>query len=245
MCSRRSPWHPRRKVIAWLAAALPLGVVEAGVQLIMPASREAVVLHLDIRAERWATAALTEDRGSILRTVDRLQYQHRFAEAEGLLTQLLKDSPQDTDALLQRAQLRVTQQNARGALADCLRAAPRLDALAASACQAQALGALGQVASARRLLDAALTNARSTPGIACWAQGIAAELAARDGAFDVAEHWHRAALAGAGDTHYPRIAYAQFLLQQKRPEEALQLLAATPDSPSVMQLRRRALELRP
>ena len=245
MCSRRSSWHPRRQVIAWLAAALPLGVVEAGVQLITPGSREAVVLRIDVRAERWATAAATEDRGSVLQMVDRLQYQHRFAEAESLLTGLLKDSPQDTDALLHRAQLRVLQQNARGALADCLRAAPRLDALAASACQAQALGALGQVASARRLLDAALTKARSTPGIESWAQGIAAELAAREGAFDVAERWHRAALAEAGQSHYPRIAYAQFLLQQQRPADTLQLLAATPDSPTVMQLRRRALELLP
>ena len=246
MSTRRSALRLWLQALALPAAALATGAVEAGVKLFTPVSREEVVLQIDVRSEqRWATAIDSSDRASVLRAADRLQFQHRFDEAEALLTRWLRESPLDTDVLLQRAQLRIAQKNPRGALADCLRAAPRLDALAASACQAQAEGALGQVAGARRLVESALAHTHSTASVASWAQGIAAELAARDGATSVAEGWYRAALATDGSSHYPRVAYAQFLLDQKRPDDALQLLAAAPDTPSVMRLRRRALEFVP
>jgi predicted Zn-dependent protease len=121
--------------------------------------------------------------------------------------------------------------------------------LAATACQSQALARLGHTDRARDALDAALAqandSARETPAIRSWAAGIAAELAAAAGDHASAEARFREALALAGETHYPRIAYAQYLLERQRPQDALRLLATAPDDGSVMRLRRQALEMSP
>ena len=242
----RPPRQRPVSVYVLLVAGALASAVEAGTQLFTPPSRETVILQLDPRGQPGRAVETRDgDRSWTLQQADRLQYQHRFAEAESLLTRWLAAAPLDTDALLQRAQLRVAQNNPRGALGDCLRASPRLDSLAASACQAQAQGALGQISAARQLIEAALARSRSSTAIESWAQGLAAELAARDGAIGDAERWHRAALANAGGAHYPRVAYAEFLISQRRRSDALQLLASAPDSSTVMRLRRRALDLTP
>jgi predicted Zn-dependent protease len=162
-----------------------------------------------------------------------------------MLDDWLARHPDDVTARLQRAQLRIARDNARGALADCLYAAPQLSALAGSACQAQAMASLGGVARSRELVEAALARSSDTRTVRSWAQGIAAELAARDQDTTAAERWYRAALADAGTAHYPRVAYAEFLLAQGRPAEVLPLLAKAPEDATVLRLRRRALEKLP
>lgn len=206
---------------------------------ITPADPDAVVLRLEPRLTR-ASRGLTP-----LQQADRLQYRHRYAEAEAVLGAWLAQHPDDVTARLQRSQLRIARDNPRGALADCLHAAPRLSALAASACQAQATAALGSVDRARELVETALQRATDARAVRSWAQGIAAELAARDSDFPAAERWHRAALTDAGDAHYPRVAYAEFLLSQGRAAEVLPLLANAPEDATVLRLRRRALEKLP
>jgi tetratricopeptide (TPR) repeat protein len=228
--SRRIP-----AAIACLATiGLSAGAQAAGVD-VTPADPEAVVLQLDRRV-------VTAHADGILEEVDRLQYRHRFADAERLLDQWLAARPRDGNARLQRSQLRIAQGNARGALADCLQGAPWLDALSASACESQALGALGQTARARQLIETALSRAQHDAPALAWAQGIAAELAAREGAVEVAEAWHRRAVAQRNAGHFARIAYAEFLLARARPREVLKLLASTPDDETVMSLRRRAIQ---
>jgi HupE / UreJ protein len=200
-----------------------------------------------------ATAVDIADRPAVLRAVDSLQYAHQFAAAERLISRRLAFEPDDGAALVQRSQLRIALHDYRGALADCVRASRDLDALTASACQAQAEGALGRVREARRLVETALARAAERPPADAaapddpaqslgWAQGIAAELAARDGDPDAAEIWHHAAIAHAGAGHFPRLAYAQFLLERQRPRAALDLLADAGDSASVVDLRRLALQ---
>jgi predicted Zn-dependent protease len=174
--------------------------------------------------------------------VDRLQHRHRFAEAEKLLDTQLAARPGDPQLLLKRAQIRLLQRNARGALADCVRATPRLDALSATACRAQALGAMDQVRLARAMIEAALARTDSTPQTVSWASGIAGELAQTDGDSKRAEVWLRRSVATAGRSHYPRIAYAQFLLEQRRYDEVLGVLEGMPDASAVKALRRRALD---
>lgn len=203
---------------------------------ITPADRDTIVLRLP-ESQRPPAKPLTAPQRA-----RRLQYQHRYADAALLLDQWLQQHPDDADARLQRAQIRLALVQPRAALADCLRAAPRLDALAATGCQAQAMAALGAITRARADIEAALARAESSPDVMSWAQGIAAELALRTGDVRGAERWHRAALGNAGSAHFPRIAYAEFLLQQDRPAEVLALLASVPDDASAMRLRRRALE---
>jgi predicted Zn-dependent protease len=181
----------------------------------------------------------------LLALADRLQHQHRFGAAEAVLAAHLANNPDDANTLLRRAQIRLEAGKSREALADCLRASARLSALAASACQAQAMAQLGQARRAREQIEAALAQSGDADTVATvsWATGIAAELAAQLGDTAAAEAHYRHSLATAGDAHFPRIAYAQFLLDQKRPRDALRLLASAHDDSSVRRLRRLALEM--
>ncbi len=240
-----------------LAAAAAV-VAAGGVRLVTPPAPDAVILRLDPRVARppVPVAGVARDRELLVRA-DRLQYQHRFDAAEAALGQWLAKNPGDGAVLLKRAQLRIAMGRPQAALADCLRAAANLPALAASGCEAQVLGSLGERARARRLIESALAAAGAGQGAVpatasaiarqparadlSWAAGIAAELADRAGDPLAAERWHKLALATAGHSHYPRIAYAEFLLAQRQPERVLKLLAAAPDDAAVMSLRRRAL----
>lgn len=238
MSARRSgPWAC---AAAFALLALRTAAADAHeATRITPASADTVVLRLEPRLTR-PSHALTP-----LEQADRLQYRHRYAEAEAILDAWLERRPDDGAARLQRSQLRMARGNPRGALADCLQSASQLTALAASACQAQAMAALGALPRARALLEAALARASDAPPVVSWAQGIAAELASGERDFAAAERWHRAALATAGTAHYPRVAYAEFLLARGRAAEVLPLLADAAEDATVLRLRRRALEARP
>ena len=235
--SRRSP------VVATLLAMLCVAAAAAAQSAappapirITPTDHDTIVLRLP-ESMRTPTRPLP-----LVQRAERLQYQHRFADAAALLDQWLTQHPDDASARLKLAQIRLALAQPRQALAACLRAAPGLDALAATGCQAQAKAALGSVSRARADIEAALARASSSRDVTSWAQGIAADLALRDGDVRGAERWHLEALANAGSAHFPRIAYSEFLLQQGRPAEVLALLADVPDDASVMRLRRRALE---
>lgn len=229
--------------LAWLMPALAAAATgcsgQEPVDRITPEARDAVVWQ---GAPRSASGPRPP---TDLERADQLQYEHRYAEAAAAADRWLADHPGDAGALLRRSQIRIALGDPRAALADCARAAPRLDALAASACQAQAMAALGAAPAARGLLEAALARSASTPEIASWAQGIAAELAMDAGDVVPAERLYREALENAGTAHYPRIAYAEFLLAHGRAREVLPLLAGAPDDASAIRLRRRALESLP
>jgi tetratricopeptide (TPR) repeat protein len=201
-----------------------------------PASADTIVLHIDKRLGGLPALATP------VQVADELQYQHKFSAAETALSDWLSAHPQDASALLQRSQLRVALGKPRAALADCMRAAPRLSALAASACQAQALAALGERDQARQIVARVLAQHAGSNAEISWASGIAAELAEKSGDLMGAEARLRRALATAGGAHYPRVAYAEFLLRRQRYHEVWRLLEGAEDSSSVMRLRRLALE---
>jgi hypothetical protein len=221
-------------LVIWAAAA----AAEPALR-ITPASSDTIVLRLEPRLTR-ASHAL-----SPLEQADRLQYRHRYAEAEAILDHWLAARPADVAARLQRAQLRAARNNPRGALADCVTGAPQLSALAGSACQAQALAALGDLPRARALVETALQRSTDSAAVESWARGIAAELAMRAGDHATAERWYRAALAGSGGAHFPRVAFAEFLLARGRAPEVLALLENAPEDATVLRLRRRAIEQQP
>lgn len=201
-----------------------------------PASADTIVLHIDKRVGGLPGVATP------VQVADELQYRHKFPAAETVLNEWLSVHPADAAALLQRSQLRVALGNPRAALADCMRAAPRLSALAASACQAQALAALGDRDQARQIIERVLAQEEGSHAETSWASGIAAELAEKSGDLVGAETRLQRALDTAGGAHYPRVAYAEFLLRRQRYQDAWRLLEGADDSSPVMRLRRLALE---
>jgi tetratricopeptide (TPR) repeat protein len=212
-----------RGVLAVLAAAFGLALtscqseVSGGKEYVafVPSTADVAVIK-----SRPRLTVPTTERERALALADELQYRHQFAAAKSELTRWLLRNPRDSQALLSRAQINIALREPRAALADCLQAAHGLSALTATACQAQALGAVGEVATARTLL------ARVLPAVApqsssedSWALSIAAELAAQAGAHDIAERYYRDAVRTANGSHYPAVAYAKYLQERRRAVE--------------------------
>jgi tetratricopeptide (TPR) repeat protein len=166
-----------------------------------------------------ASKPLVIQRDAIDRA-NALQAVHRFAAAEAVLTAHLAAVPADAVARLHRAQIRLARRDRPGALADCLAAARGLDAVAATACVAQAEHALGASRRAREALERAILSNQAEPAVDSWASGIAAELAAFDGDLAAADRWHRRSIARAGTAHYPRLAYARFRAEHREADLA-------------------------
>ena len=89
-----------------------------------------------------------------------------------------------------------------------------------SACLAENASLRGEVAAARRTFDGLLADPRLDTGARGWLTTSLAELEERDGRVAAADAAYRAVMQTAPDT-YARIAYADFLIAQKRPLEAL------------------------
>jgi hypothetical protein len=112
-----------------------------------------------------------------------------------------------------------------GALMSCARLAGRVEALVEAACAAAAYGLSRRAADGYRLLEDALgASPDAPPELRVWALTILAELAAQRSDAEAAEAHFRAALALDRSDPYLLGAYADFLLDDDCPAEALALL---------------------
>jgi len=92
-----------------------------------------------------------------------------------------------------------------------------------SACLAENASLRGEVAAARRAFEGLLADPRLDANARGWLTTSLAELEERDGRVAAADATYRAVMRIGPDT-YARIAYADFLIAQKRPGEALAVL---------------------
>ena len=145
-----------------------------------------------------------------------LQSRHDFAGAEAMVTDLLRRDSRHGEALLMRAQLRIHLNKPTEAMSDCIALTTLQDLTTATACIAQARGALGDIERALALivtiLDRELSNGSSAHKTRSWAASVAAELAARLGRDDHATKWYRVAYESDPQNHFARISYADWLL---------------------------------
>jgi predicted Zn-dependent protease len=112
-----------------------------------------------------------------------------------------------------------------GATASCARVSALATQLAAMACIANVASVTGRAAGAFALLETTLRRSGSAdPGLVAWALTLLAETAARRGdAADAEAHFREALRLNPRDS-YLLGAYADFLLDQRRPREALRLV---------------------
>jgi len=103
----------------------------------------------------------------------------------------------------------------------------------ASACLAENAALRGETAAARRSFQTLLADARLAPGTRGWLLTSLAELEERDGHAAAADAAYRAVLRLGPDT-YAAIAYADFLIAQKRPADALAVLKDEPRTDTVL-----------
>lgn len=184
--------------------------------------------------EGWTDEASMPD-GVLMMRANLQQYLHEFdASARSLQKLLARPSAQPRpQAWLTLATVRRVQGRYADSDAACKQVAQAGAALHANACMAENAGLRGDVDRAR----AAFTGLMATPSLPtetkAWLTTSLAELEQRAGRASAADVAFRAALKLAADS-YATLAYADFLIEQKRPTEALALLKDQPRSDAVV-----------
>jgi Tfp pilus assembly protein PilF len=154
-----------------------------------------------------------------------LQYGHRFDAAVSDLDAVVAAEPDDAAAWAWLAAIHMVRADYDRARRACAELADRSVALVATACVAYVDSMTGRAAAAAASLREALArDAEAEPAQRLWALTRLAEIEERRGDGAAAEAAFRAALALGRRDVYLLGAYADFLLDERRPAEVLALL---------------------
>jgi Tfp pilus assembly protein PilF len=154
-----------------------------------------------------------------------LQSTHQFAPALDDLNAVLAADPNNAQAWLTRATVQTVQGDYAGATASCAHLSHLSIELVTVACIANVGAMSGRALRSEQLLDLTLERSPNAPAeIRIWVLTLLAEMAQRRDDKPVAEARYRHALAMAPRDSYLLGAYADFLLEQRRPREVLAML---------------------
>ncbi len=153
------------------------------------------------------------------------QYLHEFDASVASLRQLLArpGSERQPQAWLTLATVLRVQGHYTDSDAACREVGRAGGTLYSAACLAENAALRGTVADARKTFHALLADPRLPGGTRGWLLTSLAELEERDGHAGAAEAAYRAVLQQGPDS-YATLAYADFLIAQRRPTEALKVL---------------------
>ena len=154
-----------------------------------------------------------------------LQSTHHFPEAMRDLDAIVAADPTDSQAWLTRATVQTVRGDFQGATASCARLSSLTTQLVSLTCIASVGAMTGRAGASESLLETTLgRNADAEPDLQAWVLTLLAEIAERRGNSAVAEARYKRALALAPRDSYLLGAYADFLLDQKRPAEVIALV---------------------
>ena len=172
----------------------------------------------------WWDQAEPPPQVLVLRAFVR-QGLHDFDGALADLALVLEVQPRNAQAWLTRAVILEVLGDYPGALRSCRPLSRLSNALVATTCISSAASLGGQAEKSYRPLHQALQNSPSANAqLRLWALTVLADIATRLGRDQAAEHHFKQALSlGLRDT-YLLGAYADFLLDDNRPEEVYALL---------------------
>lgn len=169
------------------------------------------------------------------------QYRHQFTRALALLERALAVQPDDPEALAWGASIRMVQADYVGAQRYCERLAKVASELLGTGCLAHVAAATGKLrASYERLNAASARNPGVRRTLRLWVYTLLADMAQRLGRADAAESHFRAAIALGETDQYLLAAYAEFLVDERRPAEADELLRDWDRSDVLLLIRARA-----
>ena len=174
--------------------------------------------------EGWTDDATMPD-GILLMRANLQQYLHEFdASARSLQRLLARPSPQRRpQAWLTLATVRRVQGRYADSDTACEQVAQAGAALHAQACKAENAALRGDSDGARATFNQLLATPALAAATQAWLTTSLAELEQRAGRAGAADAAFRSALKLDADA-YATLAYADFLIEQKRPREALALL---------------------
>ena len=154
-----------------------------------------------------------------------LQSTHHFGPALQDLDAVIAQQPQNAQAWLTRATVLTVQGDYAQATAACARLSTLTTQLVTVTCLASIASVTGRAASSERLLDLTLQRSSgAAPELDSWAATLLAEMAARRGETALAETRYKTALARQPRDSYLLGAYADLLLDQRRPQDVVKLL---------------------
>jgi len=155
-----------------------------------------------------------------------LQYSHDFAGAVQSLKKASELDPNAPEPVAWRAAIDMVQARYADALAECTRLAALAYPLYAQGCTAYVDATTGKLRAAYDGLSTQLGEAADAPAeLKLWTHTRLAEMAIRLQRPDEAEKHFKAALTLGVTDQFLLGAYTDFLLAQKRPQEAIRLLA--------------------
>jgi Tfp pilus assembly protein PilF len=160
----------------------------------------------------------------VLRATVR-QRMHQFDVALTDLATVLNTNPRNLQARLVRATVLQVQGVYDEAREECRALQDLSEELTSTACLASLNGATGKLRESYQKLRAALErHPNAQPSVQSWVLTSLAEMAARAGMTQEAERHFRAALALDAVDYYLLGTYADFLLDDGRPQEVVALL---------------------
>lgn len=182
----------------------------------------------------WWDAAAPPAPVLVLRATIR-QHDHDFDAALADLALALRADPDNSQAWLTQAVVQQVRGDYDAARQSCFEVLQRATPLVAATCLSGVDALNGAAAPAYERLHHALGRAGDTPaGARRWALTTLAEIAARLGRPAAAEAHFRQALQLDGTDDYLLGAYADFLLDQRRPADVRQLLATARQTDAVL-----------
>lgn len=152
------------------------------------------------------------------------QNRHDFANALADLDSVRQQNPRLAQAWLSRAAILEVQGDYPAAIQACLAYARLTTSTAGAVCLESALSLAGQAQSAYQKLSDLVGKADLNPEQLGWTRVILGELAERLNRADEAEAWYRQALQASPRSIYLLSTYADFLLDQHRTAEVVDLL---------------------
>ena len=154
-----------------------------------------------------------------------LQSTHQFGPALADLKGVLAAQPDNAQAWLTQATVQTVQGDYAGATASCAHLSNLSIELITVTCIANVGTVTGRSVKSEQLLDLTLERSANAPEeLKEWALTLLAEMAQRRGDTAVAEARFKSALAMSPNDSYLLGAYADLLLEQRRPGEVLMLL---------------------
>lgn len=152
------------------------------------------------------------------------QSRHDFSSALNDLTRVLQAEPRNAQAWLTGAAILQVQADYPQAKRSCMALLRLATPLVTTTCLAGVASLTGQAGQAyQQLRDALAHTPSSSADEQLWVLTVLAEIAARTGQAAAEDHYKEAVKLGLRD-NYLLGAYADFLLDQGRPAEVLQLL---------------------
>jgi tetratricopeptide (TPR) repeat protein len=172
----------------------------------------------------WWSQAAPPPQVRLLRAT-LLQSTHQFGPALADLKGVLAAQPDNAQAWLTQATVQTVQGDYAGATASCAHLSNLSIELITVTCIANVGTVTGRSVKSEQLLDLTLERSANAPEeLKEWALTLLAEMAQRRGDAVIAEARYKRALTMAPSDSYLLGAYADFLLEQKRPGEVLTLL---------------------